>query len=157
MIHFLWIPLFWVSNRILMQLLNSHTLIHTNNQTLNSPGLNIIKAVRIYFCIWIFLHAVICIVVCLLDIFLFILSTVMFFPSPWDFLFPQTDGLDLSFSLNSFQCFYRLCKQLNQNLQKIIIKKTSATCWEIGTIVEFEMIPPWALQAEAQGFKQLQA
>lgn len=67
--------------------------------------------------------------------------------------FPQTAGLYQSVFSFSFPSFNHFCKQLNQNLKK----RNLATYWEIEAIVQSEMIPPRALRAEAQGFKQLQA
>lgn len=68
--------------------------------------------------------------------------------------FPRTDGLYLS----SFLLLSALLSFVQTTKPKPTKKKkTLATCCEIGAIVEFEMIPSWALQAEAQGFKQLQA
>ena len=96
--------------------------------------------------------AVISIVVCLLDILpLYLIDCNVLF-KPLRFL-SLGQMVCISLLFFSFQCFYHLCKQLKQKPTK----KTLATCCEIGAIVEFEMIPPWALQAEAQGFKQLQA
>lgn len=112
------------------------------------------RAHYINFC---FIHvflAVICVVVCLPDIFLFISSNVMFLALEilaLEISFPRTDGLCLLFSS---LCFYSDVQTTNPKPTK---KQNLATCFEIGAIVEFEMIPPWALQVEAQGFKQLQA
>lgn len=147
-IHFWIINLFWDKS---FNAAVSHT--HLWDSHLSRARYNYILFLMCFFFLSLWF------VVCLLDIFLSILSTVMFSQALEISFFSLGQMVCISLLFFSFQCFYHLCKQLNQKRTHTYtrIHKYLATRCQIGAIVEFEMIPPWALHAEAQGFKQLQA
>lgn len=87
------------------------------------------------------------VIVCLLDIPVFILLTVMFLRA-LEIPSPRPDG--------SYLLSFLLLSVLLSLVQTTKPKNLATRC-EIGAVVESKIIPPLALQAEAQSFKQLQA